>query len=169
MAEAVPEDILVQARDAVQEKLQQALESAPAPLEVPNSVRTIHGHVVDDDMLKAMLIREEQLRVSPEAQAVFAAYEERQDVDWMEHAVELQKQVLCEFGFPDDDQALLVLRRAALRMEFPIYVRNNRADRGPLKVGDQAPQIMLHSMDGTMQPVIPETTLPVVIVSGSRS
>lgn len=127
---------------------------------------------------------------STQAQALFAAAEERNDTDWMEVAGDLQRRVpspnppchnvflpplnsspllaqaytvvltlaavgawprlrrvLRESGVPDDARWLLALRTATHRHPelsgVPLYVRFNRAERGPLWTGDLAPDAPL--------------------------
>jgi hypothetical protein len=70
--------------------------------------------IVDKDTLKQMLRREQQLRTSADTQAAYSAAESSGDTDWMEVTINLQKQVVSEFGIPPSEleHALYLLRTA---------------------------------------------------------
>ena len=100
-----------------------------------------------------MLRREEQLRMCDAQQDLFAQVEGRLDMDWIDLADTLQRNVVAEFGDGGDaDRALFLLRTAATR--FPddremaaisVYRRHNKARRGDLRVGDAMPDVTLAS------------------------
>ncbi len=103
-----------------------------------------------------MLVHENFLRLSPQAQQRFEAAEASADSEWMAVAQEIQEQVVREFsvGRPhverDMDVALWELRAAAQRHpEHALYVRHNRARQGTLRVGDVCPNVPVVSVFAT--------------------
>jgi hypothetical protein len=109
------------------------------------------------DVLAAMLARENELRLSPEAQ--FAFSEVPQDPTSARAAgLEtcgdfagdvIQPRILREFNVPEGDRerALWELRTATVNFpqltDIPLYVKFNRAQRGLLREGDSAPDCQL--------------------------
>lgn len=61
-------------------------------IELTQEVRAVGGNI-DKETLKAMLRREHMLRRSPDTQRQYAEAEEKEDTDWMDVTIELQKQV----------------------------------------------------------------------------
>lgn len=62
-----------------------------------NSGTQATGLVIEKEILKAMMRREHELRRSPITQQKYAEAEEREDTDWMDVTIELQKQVRRAF------------------------------------------------------------------------
>lgn len=127
-------------------------------------------------VLKAMVVRENELRLSETWQRRFEDAERLADTDWLECVVQLQVQVVREFGWPDD--TVQALRRARQHFpddpffaEVPIYVRFNRARNGPLSPGSVVPNVLVHRWDGVPQSLLAlgGLTAPLVIVAGSFS
>ncbi|CAF4019058.1 unnamed protein product, partial [Rotaria sp. Silwood1] len=48
------------------------------------------------DVLKDLLIKEEQLRLSPETQQLLSSIEDRKDIDWMDVIADLQTKLIKE-------------------------------------------------------------------------
>jgi len=88
-----------------------------------------------------MLQREEVLRASPEGLRRMAAARE-----WLDVAEEIQREVVREFGLPEE-AGLALLRSSTHR--FPelrvlaVYARNNLARDGSLVEGDVCPDVNL--------------------------
>jgi len=125
-----------------------------------------------------MLIRENELRTCEETQEIYALAERRCDTDWMEVTEELQRRVLREFGVEDVEVGLKALRCAwqlypddpELR-EIPLYVKYNRARKGTLCVGDDAPNTDVVSLDLSKEKLFKFMVddVPLVIIAGSYS
>jgi len=141
-------------------------------------VATLEQWTNDVVFLKRVLRREEQLRMCDAQQDLFAQVEGRFDMDWIDLADTLQRNVVAEFGDGGDpDLALRLLRTAAKR--FPddhemaaisVYRRHNKARRGDLRVGDVMPDVMLAapapmSLDDYRRRHAPNR--PMVIIAGS--
>lgn len=125
-----------------------------------------------------MLIRENELRISPETQKAYHAAERRTDVSWMQVTEELQKQVVQEHGITDIEYGLINLRIAHVLYpeetdfkEIPLYVKYNRCRQGDLKCGDLIPEIPLKHLDGkhTLLSSFYNKGRPLVIIGGSYS
>lgn len=125
-----------------------------------------------------MLRREEELRLSAEVQAQYAAVEvDSSERDWMDVTVELQRQVVREFGASEHEEgaALAALREGALRCESftPLYVKYQRARRGDLAVGDAAVDCELLKLDGRATTLLSEANdgegRPTCVLAGSYS
>eukprot|EP00243_Klebsormidium_subtile_P011624 TRINITY_DN6681_c0_g3_i1.p1 TRINITY_DN6681_c0_g3~~TRINITY_DN6681_c0_g3_i1.p1 ORF type:complete len:222 (-),score=28.48 TRINITY_DN6681_c0_g3_i1:32-697(-) len=137
------------------------------------------GTLIDKETLKAMLRREHELRRSPATQEKYAKAEEREDTDWMDVTIELQKEVVREFGMEENmDSALLQLRTAARTYpndpdfrEIPLYVKYQRSRAGHLKPGDAVPDVMLMKLDGALQRLkdLAAGTRPLVLLAGSMT
>eukprot|EP00808_Paulinella_micropora_P024232 g71857.t1 len=129
----------------------------------------------DRERLKAMLLRERELRLSPETQALFdltgggscdGVY------------LDVQGQVAQEFGL-SEEAGIYAIRTVAARfpndkelLSIPYYVRYNRSRQGKLQVGDAAPDAApLLRLDG--RPCKLSTfggvERPLVVVAGSIS
>ena len=104
-------------------------------------------------IMAAMLAREQQLRLSPETQALYAD----PSVDSIAVTSQLQVQVVREFGFPDSYVQLLrgaayLYTREELSFEsLPHYVRFNRSRMGDLSVGKSVPNVPLCFVGQTIQ------------------
>jgi len=111
------------------------------------------------------------MRRSSEGQAAFARAEEREDEDWMEEASRMQLRALREVGIAPTQRNLALLRSTALEHpELALYVRNNKCRQGALAVGDRAPVLQLHELDGTPRRFPAEATArPQVVFAGSVS
>ena len=114
-----------------------------------------------EETLRAMLARENELRLAPETQEIYRQVEaDESDAyeSWMEVTIALQERVVEEF-FPsismeDDDKqqrnqlretrlgALSQMRAAALRHpDLALYVRFNRSRRGDIIAGEDITQL----------------------------
>jgi len=130
------------------------------------------------ELARKMLRRENELRMSEEAQRRFDEAEKRQDMDWIFIAHDLQRQVLREFDFdPNSSKDLHRLRMAALEHpDIPIHQVYNRAREGFLRVGDVIPSSLSlaplrdtgesarRSLVGLITPRV-----PLVVMAGSYS
>ena len=105
-----------------------------------------------------MLRREEAERHSDAVQAAFGVAEAAgSETDWLEVVSAMQARVVVEAGVPSERRAaaLWLMRSAAslwpdddeLRT-ISCWVRHNRASSGSLAVGDDAPDMPLHPIDG---------------------
>lgn len=128
-------------------------------------------------ILKSMVQRENDLRRIPQMQKEMEVAETKPDQDWIDIAVKIQKQVITEFQalYPHLNLTIVDLRRAAKRYpEIAFWVKYNRAKKGSLSVGDNAPNLVLYDTH-----LEQDTTLfndneissakPIVIVAGSLS
>ena len=105
--------------------------------------------------LKAALRREEEVRLSEETQAAYAAAEAKEDTDWLEVTEGLQERVLQEVCAvpPERMAAALYLLRAASQLfaeddelrQISLYVRHNRAEQGCLRPSEALTDVPLHS------------------------
>jgi hypothetical protein len=125
-----------------------------------------------------MLIRENELRLSPVTQQAYADAELRDDTSWMHVTEELQKRVVREFGIEDIEYGLTNIRIAHVLYpneqdfkEIPLYVKYNRCRQGNLHCGDYVPHVDLKLLTG--KPVSLSDFYvqdkPLVIVGGSYS
>jgi hypothetical protein len=105
--------------------------------------------VITKELLKNMLRRENELRLSEETQKKYMEAEKKSETDWMEVTIELQRQVVREFGIKDIDRGVHAIQSAFSRyghedkdfFEIPLYVRLNRARQGDLNEGEPAHDI----------------------------
>jgi hypothetical protein len=127
--------------------------------------------------LLSILSYENSLRLSPSAQARFAAAESSASSDWMEVCDELQKETLRHFNIEPTPQALNDLRVAAVNHpdKPSLYVKHNRARAGDLIVGSPASDVPLAALRGTNDSA-PKSLLqyqqggrPLVVLAGSYS
>ena len=111
---------------------------------------SFEGKRIPKDSLRAMLIRENELRLSPEIQAIYKDRNENpMKGDWISYTYKLQEDLVKEFGYgesPEEIKWALFQLRTATQVhpdlsEIPLYVKYNRAKRGNLKVGDSPPPI----------------------------
>lgn len=129
------------------------------------------------ETLKAMVLRENQLRLSEEWQERFAAAERSPDRDWLDCVEDLQLQVVREFGMPDSSVASLRHARSIhpserFFLEVPICARYNRARNGPLRVGSEILDVPVANLDGTTISLLDlggSEQRPLVVIGGSRS
>jgi hypothetical protein len=102
--------------------------------------------VITKDLLKDMLRRENELRLSEETQRKYQEAERKSETDWMEVTIELQRQVVREFGIKDIERGVHAIQSAYSRygstdkdfFDIPLYVRHNRARQGDLVEGEPA-------------------------------
>jgi len=114
----------------------------------------VDGFHVDE--LRAMLVREDELRRSEEVQLAYAEAERSEGSSWMVVTQELQRRVVAEGGYsaghPRALEALYALRRAGLvcaeLASIPLYVKYNRCRPCDLRCGEPAPDIELRTLDG---------------------
>lgn len=117
--------------------------------------------------MEAMLRREEELRLSEEVQAKYAAVEvDGSERDWMDVTEQLQRSVVREFGASHRTEAaaLHAMRRGAANGGgfTPLYVRFQRAREGDLRCGEQLRDCPLLGLD--MEP----TSLQTAVAQGKR-
>lgn len=127
----------------------------------------------DHQQVRDMLRREHSLRLSSEVQEQYRLADRLLDNSWLKVTVQVQKQVLAEFGHEPSEENLFKLRKGALaHPDISLQVRYNRSRRGQLKVGDEIPPLDLVSLD-TMNTVnlkdIAKSESYTVLVSGSYS
>ena len=99
----------------------------------------------DDNAVKAILAREEELRKNEDAQIRFEEAESSGDRDWIVVAEEIQAETLQEFGIEPSPHALHQLRLAASRFGTSFYIKFNRARLGNLSPGSPSPDVPLVS------------------------
>lgn len=130
------------------------------------------------ELLKRMVLRENELRLSPHWQLKFQFAETCCDTDWLECVAELQLQVAREFGIPDVVAGAHELRIARyihpderFFREVPLYVKYNRARSGPLKVGDEVESVPVVRPGGEVVPLweMGGDEEPLVLIGGSHS
>jgi hypothetical protein len=123
------------------------------------------------DAVKAMLRRENELRLSDSVQKAL----EKESAG--EHVYEaLQQQVAREFGYENEEEGVQVLRSAmsiygddpTIR-EIPLYVKYNRSEQGLLNVGDNIPDVALSTLNGSSVKLSDymSASRPLVLVAGS--
>jgi len=131
--------------------------------------------------VKAMLRRENELRLSKEYQDLFASIEDRWDIDWLDLVVLLQRRVVREFGLSDSDEAIsfgISLLQSAVSLfpddteikEIPLYVKYNRAKHCDFKVGDVVPDVLLFDIVSNQEVSMFSQVLsdrPLVVIAGS--
>jgi len=130
------------------------------------------------DILKQLLIRENELRLCKEIQQEYAEAERRTDTNWMIVTEKLQLKVLQEFGITNTDEGLYALRTAALAFpddpeicNIQLYVKYNRTRKGTLIQGDLAPNVTLHKLDNSFINLLQcvRKGIPLVVIGGSYS
>ena len=122
----------------------------------------------DDENIRKILVRENELRLSPAVQLRFSEAEKSGSSDWIEVAGEVQSEVLAEFGIRPTPSALNELRVSAVRIGISLYVVHNRASAGYLEIGSKAPDVPLFDLSG-----VPKNLLdyqrpgrPLVVLAG---
>ncbi|CAF3828630.1 unnamed protein product, partial [Rotaria sp. Silwood1] len=132
------------------------------------------------DVLKDLLIKEEQLRLSPETQQLLSSIEDRKDIDWMDVIADLQtkliKETIGDDATDDEIQHGLRILRSAHQLydndEFhslSLYVRHNRAQKGNFHIGDQPIDIELLNMQNEFVSLLSyfHSNRPFLIIAGS--
>eukprot|EP00698_Gefionella_okellyi_P019658 TRINITY_DN6058_c0_g1_i1.p1 TRINITY_DN6058_c0_g1~~TRINITY_DN6058_c0_g1_i1.p1 ORF type:complete len:225 (-),score=40.22 TRINITY_DN6058_c0_g1_i1:541-1215(-) len=135
------------------------------------------SHVPDQELLKKMLRRETELRLSPEIQALYAQAERSGTEDWMDVTNRMQRQLVRDFGFGAVEDAVVdMLRRASVLYPhdsdfrtIPLYVRHNRARQGDLVRGSPVPDVPLAHEDGSLTSLhkLQLPGRPLVVLAGS--
>ncbi|CAF1391172.1 unnamed protein product [Rotaria sordida] len=117
---------------------------------------TVPKSYIPKSLLKRMLIRENELRLSDEYQKRYCEAEKTSSSSsssWLNVTDELQRQIIREFNLDDEmDDALLCLRCATQiypdLKHIPLYVQYNRARDGNLQISDIAPNVPVIQLDG---------------------
>ncbi|CAF1337354.1 unnamed protein product [Rotaria sordida] len=117
---------------------------------------TVSKSFIPKSLLKRMLIRENELRLSDEYQKRYCEAEKTStssSSSWLNVTDELQRQIIREFNLDDEmDDALLCLRCATQiypdLKHIPLYVQYNRARDGNLQISDIAPNVPVIQLDG---------------------
>ena len=136
---------------------------------------TLPKSFIPKTLLKRMLIRENELRLSEEYQKLYADAERRSYSTWADVTDQLQREVIREFHLDEEmDEALLCLRCATQiypdLKEIPLYVRYNRARDGDLQLNDVAPNVPVVQLDGKEGQLFDGLeSSPTVLISGSYS
>jgi hypothetical protein len=128
-----------------------------------------------------MLARENEMRLSPDTQVLYAQAELSADTDWMEVTEQLQERLVREFGYesPGDIRKALNALRGA-RGDYPDdleivqlanYMKFNRARRGDLECEMDAPNVPLVAMNSNLVHLhdFVQPGRPLVVVAGSYS
>lgn len=130
---------------------------------------------IPKSLLKRMLIRENELRLSDEYQQRYADAEQSSSTSWLNVTDQLQRQVIREFNLDEEmDDALLCLRCATQiysdLKDIPLYVKYNRARDGDLQIGDSVPNVPVINLDGEEKQLFDELkSSSTVLISGSYS
>lgn len=108
---------------------------------------------IPKSLLKSMLIRENELRLSDEYQKRYAEAEKSSFRSWLDVTDELQREIIREFHLDEEmDDALLCFRCATQiypdLQSIPLYVKYNRARDGDLNIGDTAPNVPVLELNG---------------------
>ena len=165
-------------------------DAAPADAPPADAATRTPTLMFDLETLSAMLTRENELRLSPQTQALYTEAEKKEDDDWMMVTDRLQRQVMREFGVAaaDENRALLHFRAAPTHhpqlKAIPLYHRYQRSRNGDFRQGDTLPQ-NLHLYDlenrlvdfsalagngsGSGRGENDENSDPLVVVAGSYS
>jgi len=139
----------------------------------------------DFEILKKMLQRENEIRLSDEIQMQYEEMDMMDDEKYVEITDQVQKKVLNEFGFEGNEKERECYR-TALEMypqqkeelkQLVFYYKYNRSRDGELKVGDTVPlsSVVVTCLAGHTEyplssfftPTDGSTALPVVICAGS--
>ncbi|CAF1332586.1 unnamed protein product, partial [Adineta steineri] len=108
---------------------------------------------IPKSLLKLMLIRENELRISDEYQKRFHEAEQTSSsTSWLDVADELQREVIREFHLDEEMNDALLCLRCATQIypdlkDIPLYTKYNRARDGDLQVGDIAPNVPVIHLD----------------------
>lgn len=118
-----------------------------------------------------MLEREEELRW---AQPTLLRMAEASE--WLHVAEELQQQVVCEFGYPPEQEAWAIAELRAAHIihpelaEISVWARNNLARNGSLQNGSDVPDVPLFAQEGAASLLeVLDPVRPTVLVCGSWS
>ncbi|CAF1433075.1 unnamed protein product [Rotaria sp. Silwood1] len=156
-----------------------------SPADLQNSVlkrRTLLSKLFyEHNVLKDLLIKEEQIRLSQETQQLLSNIEDRKDIDWMDVIADLQtnliKEAIGEDATEEEIQCGLRIFRSAHQLyanddEFhnlSLYVRHNRAKQGNLHIGDSAMDVKLLNINGEFVSLLSyfQSNRPLLIIAGS--
>jgi len=134
--------------------------------------------VIPKHIMKQILLREEELRMSPEYHEEISKLD---DLKWIRDVtLRLQRRVLREFGY-NTSTALVALNNArAMYLNDPemnqitVYQRRDRSRKGDLFAGSTLPNVKLAALDGThitlheyIGKIQQENGRPLVITAGS--
>jgi len=136
---------------------------------------------IPKETIKAMLKRENEIRLSEHTQALYANAETQANTDWMDITEELQRTVVKEFGFDKDENAINnavhTLRCAQVLFAYDpeitqlaLYIKYNRARSGDLEPGSIAPNLTLmnpHTSQFVQLLDFAKEFRPLVLISGS--
>eukprot|EP01112_Ceratiomyxa_fruticulosa_P012532 TRINITY_DN3471_c0_g1_i2.p1 TRINITY_DN3471_c0_g1~~TRINITY_DN3471_c0_g1_i2.p1 ORF type:complete len:232 (+),score=61.42 TRINITY_DN3471_c0_g1_i2:323-1018(+) len=108
---------------------------------------------IPKSLVKKMLLRENELRLSPEIQAEYEQAEQSSTTSWLRVTDALQRRIVTEFHLEEEMEEALTCFRCATQIypdlkDIPLYVVNNRARNGELKEGDVIPDVPVYSLDG---------------------
>jgi len=137
--------------------------------------------LLEHNVLKDLLMKEEQMRLSEQTQQLLSSIEDRTDIDWMDVIAELQtkliKEAIGDDATDNEIQHGLSILRSAHQLysnddEFhnlSLYIRHNRARQGNLNIGDQAIDIQLLNMNGQFVSLLSyiHPNRPLLIIAGS--
>jgi len=133
-------------------------------------------YIIDQEVMKKILIREDELRYSEEYQNDLTIND---DLTWIRNVTEkIQMRALEENGITDP-RGLIVLRNARFKYrndpsmnKLTVYMRQDRSTRGNLYNGSPAPDARLCTLDGkniTLFEYIRSLggNLPLILLAGS--
>lgn len=104
--------------------------------------------------LEKLVLEEEKIRMSKEYQNICTSVKDIPN-GWLDETAKMQKELVRKHGFTDDiscDIACNRLRRARYIypnnpiFKTPVYVRENKANVGTLKIGDTLPNITIYDI-----------------------
>mmetsp|Transcript_3420 Transcript_3420/g.8452 ORF Transcript_3420/g.8452 Transcript_3420/m.8452 type:complete len:241 (-) Transcript_3420:919-1641(-) len=139
----------------------------------------LNDNVIPEAQLRAMLVREEHLRLAPETQRRYATAESDWRTDWIVVTEQLQRDLVNEFGHVGaaaEASALNQLRTATHRYpslrDIPLYIRHNRARAGTIVPGDVLPDAAVSDLNGKKSTLLRHHSalgggVPTLMVSGS--
>jgi hypothetical protein len=105
--------------------------------------------------LEKMIIEEEKIRMSKEYQKICTSVKHIPN-GWLIETDKMQQELVKRHGFSDEiscDIAVNKLRRARYIypdnpiFKSPVYVRENKANKGTMNDGDEVPNISIFSVD----------------------
>jgi len=138
------------------------------------------NYEIDQDNLRKILIREDELRSSEEYQNL---YTQNDSLQWFKEVTEnLQMRALKENGITDV-RGMTVLHNARFKYKddptmnnLTVYMRQDKSRRGSLRFNDLAPDANLCSLEGNnitlfeyMESLGERKQLPLVLLIGSVS
>ena len=109
---------------------------------------------IDEELLERMIQQEELIRMYKAYQDLCTAVKSIPN-GWLAVTDQMQTQIARDFGFGGDQTELAVntLRRAQYLypnnpiFKLPVYIRNNKAREGTLRVSDTVPTVDLIDLD----------------------